>query len=108
MRRREFITLLGGAVAWPIAARAQQNRTYRLGCLVPVPRNAPAVIAFFDELRRGGFVEGRNLVVVPDGFGVENDNLPERAAAVVSPQPDAIVSGPELQTRPLQQLTRTA
>jgi putative ABC transport system substrate-binding protein len=38
---------------------------------------------------------------------VENDNLPERAAAVVSAQPDAIVSGPELQTRALQQLTRT-
>jgi len=65
------------------------------------------VIAFFDELRRGGFVEGRNLVVVADGFGVENDNLPERAAAVVSAQPDAIISGPELQTRALQQSTRT-
>jgi putative ABC transport system substrate-binding protein len=108
VRRREFIAGLGGATLFPFASGAQEpDRTYRLGFFIPLPRNAPAVIAFFDELRKGGFIEGRNLVVVPDGFGVGNDSLSEQAAAVVRVQPDAIVSGPELHTRALQRLTRT-
>ena len=65
MRRRDFITLIGGAtVAWPPAARAQEaGRTYRLGCLLPLPRDAPINIAFFDQLRRRGFIEGQNPTV---------------------------------------------
>jgi putative ABC transport system substrate-binding protein len=60
VKRRQFITLLGGAAAaWPLAARAQEpGRIYRLGFFLPVARDAPAMIAFFDELRIHGFVEG--------------------------------------------------
>ena len=85
MKRREFITLVGGAaVGWPIAAWAlQSDRTYRLGFLIPVPRETPAVAAFFDELRLNGFIEGHNLTVVPGGFDVRNEELAERAAALV-------------------------
>ena len=78
MRRREFITLLGGAAAWPLAARAQQaGRTYRLGFFLPVARDAPAMIAFFDELRVHGFVEGQNLATIPGGFQAGNERIDE-------------------------------
>jgi putative ABC transport system substrate-binding protein len=60
MRRREFIALMGASVTWPFAALAQQaGRTYRLGCLLPSPPNE--YLAFFDGLRRRGFIEGQNL-----------------------------------------------
>jgi len=96
MQRREFITLLGSAaVAWPLAARAQEaGRTYRLGFLLPTARQAPQVEAFFDELQLNGFVEGKNLVVIPGGFEATDDNLAERAAALINAAPDAIVAGP--------------
>jgi hypothetical protein len=53
LKRRELITLLGGAAAaWPFAARAQEpGRTYRLGFLIPSPRDSAPALALFDELR---------------------------------------------------------
>jgi putative ABC transport system substrate-binding protein len=107
--RRSFITLLGGAAAaWPLAAGAQQSgRAYRLGFLNPVARQAPAVLAFFEELRLNGFIEGQNLIVVLDGFEAANDHIPELAAALVKAAPDAIVAGPELPLRALQAVTRS-
>src|SRR5499427_5629865 len=109
MNRREFISILtGAATAWPLVARAQENgRTYRLGFLLPTARQTPQVEAFFDELRLNGFVEGKNLVVVPGGFEATDDNLAERAAALVSATPDAIIAGPAPPLRALQALTRT-
>jgi putative tryptophan/tyrosine transport system substrate-binding protein len=109
MRRREFITGLGGAAAWPMVARAlETGRTYRLGLLLPMPRQDPWVVAFFDELRVAGFVEDQNLVVVPSGFGVSNDDhLAERAIAIVKQAPDVIISGPTLSTRAFQAATKT-
>ena len=62
MRRRQFLSFLGGMTAWPLAARAQEaGRTYRLGFLIPATRDAAVTVAFFDELRAHGFVEGQNL-----------------------------------------------
>jgi putative ABC transport system substrate-binding protein len=109
MKRREFIALLGGlAVAWPFAARAQDpGRTYRIGFLLPSQRESPAVVAFFDELRRNGFIEGQNLIVIPGGFSVPNDQIASVAASLVAASPDVINAGPELPLRALQQLTRT-
>ena len=108
MNRRAFITLLGGAAAWPFAAHPQEaGRTYRLGFMVNLSPDAPGVVAFFDELRLAGFIEGQNLIVVPGGFDVRDERLTERAAALVKAAPYIIVSGADLTTRALQEATRT-
>jgi putative ABC transport system substrate-binding protein len=64
MKRREFIRLMGGSVAWPVTAHAQQaGKVYRIGFLANDP-NIPsqsAGKAFVDGLRENGFVEGRNI-----------------------------------------------
>jgi putative tryptophan/tyrosine transport system substrate-binding protein len=66
VRRRNFITLVGGAaVAWPLAALAQQaGRIYRVGGLSVAPRNSPTMVAMLDELRRFGFIEDQNLTII--------------------------------------------
>jgi putative tryptophan/tyrosine transport system substrate-binding protein len=107
IRRREFITLLGGvAAAWPLEASAQDvGRAYRLGFLIPIARDAAVTVAFFDELRTNGFVEGQNLNVVSGGFNVPTARISEVAEMMVKAIPDVIVAGPELQLRALQGLT---
>jgi putative tryptophan/tyrosine transport system substrate-binding protein len=108
MKRREFITLLSAAAAWPRAARAREaGRTYRLGVLLPTARQTPMLDALFDELRLNGFIEGKNLVVIPGGFEATDDNLANRAAALVGAAPDAIISGPAPPLRALEAVTRT-
>src|SRR6266511_1622376 len=108
-KRREFIALLGGAAAArPVVVRAQEpGRVYRLGAMIPAGRQTPAVLAFFDEMRLFGFIENQNLIVLANGFGVRNDELVERAEALIKAAPDVIISGPDNYTRVLQQLTRT-
>jgi putative ABC transport system substrate-binding protein len=109
MRRRDFIkVLLGSTAAWPLTISAQEaGRTYRLGFLLPVSRTSPAITAFFDELRTNGFVEGQNLVVLPGGFEVRNEQLPEVVASLIAGGPDAILSGGDLNTRTLEQASKT-
>src|SRR6516165_3778022 len=66
-RRRQFITLLGGAAtAWPLRARAQQSgKIYRIGFLAGDPGipSQPSGRAFLDGLREGGFIEGENIII---------------------------------------------
>jgi putative ABC transport system substrate-binding protein len=107
MRRREFIAALGGAAAAPLSAFAQEpGRNYRLGVLINTGRESPAVVGFFDELRRNGFIEGQNLTVIAGSFDSRTDQLAEQAAAMVKAAPDAIVGSP-MQLRALQAATRT-
>jgi putative tryptophan/tyrosine transport system substrate-binding protein len=106
MRRRDFIAALGGAAAWPLAARAQpRSKSYLLGVLISTTRNAPNWIALFDELKRHGFVEGSNLTTV--GFGIAPDRLDEVGSDMVRLGVDAIVSGGVVASRAAQGATTT-
>ena len=83
MKRREFITLLGGgAAAWPLAARAQQSgKSARIGVFVGSfnPVMAPAYRAFLDELGQLGFIEGQNLTA--EFWAFDHDPSPSSLAA---------------------------
>jgi putative ABC transport system substrate-binding protein len=95
MRRREFITLVGGAATWPLAARAQQpGRVYRIGFLAndPTLPTQPAYRAFLEELRNGGFIEGSNVVIEHRFAEAKLERYPELAAELVRIQADIIVS----------------
>ena len=110
MRRRDVIAALAGAIAWPRAARAEDwepGRIYRVGFLIPTPRSDRVLAALFDELRIHGLIEGQNLLVPGDGFGVSFDRVPKVAAALVAASPDVIATGPESPIRELQKLTQT-
>ena len=108
MRRREFIALAGASVAWPVAAMAQQaGRTYRLGALLPLARDAPVNVAFLEEFRRRGFVEGQNLIVEWRAYGQHADLISQYAAELVQARVDVLVAGGEEAIRALQQATKT-
>src|SRR5262249_28243853 len=110
MRRREFIKAAVGLVAsWPLTTRAQEpGRTYRLGCLLPFPRDVPINVAFFDELRRRGFIEGQNLTVEYRAFGLHPDLISEYAAELVKAQVDVItIVGLDEAIRAAQQAAKT-
>ena len=84
MRRREVIALIGSAVTAPfvrahIAGAQEPGRTYKLGALNGSARQAPRNVAFFDELRGLGFVEGQNLKIIVDGFGLRDEQFAEAA-----------------------------
>jgi putative ABC transport system substrate-binding protein len=107
MRRRDFVSLLcSAAVASPLGLRAQEpGRTYRLGSLQVNPRNTPHLLAFFDELRRLGFVEGQNLSVDGRGFEVRIEQFPKTAAEMVSAKVDLILCAGDAATRAAQAAT---
>jgi putative tryptophan/tyrosine transport system substrate-binding protein len=94
MRRREFITLLGGAAAWPVAARAQQPTTPVIGFMsARSPEDSVHVLeAFRSGLKEGGFVEGENLAVQFRWARGDYSRLPALAADLVNQQVAVIVA----------------
>jgi putative ABC transport system substrate-binding protein len=103
MKRREFITLLGGAAAWPRAARAQQlERMRRVGVLTQ-----GTILAFREELAKLGWVEGHNLRMDLRVTGTDADRIHAYAAELASLAPDVIVTDTLVGTRELQHQTST-
>jgi putative ABC transport system substrate-binding protein len=95
MKRRDFMTLLGGAVAWPLAARAQQAaRVVRIGILglASAASVAPYVNAIRTGLRDLGYIEGKNLVIEYRFGDDKYDRLPDLAAQLVHLNVDVLVT----------------
>ena len=113
MKRREFITLLGGAAAaLPRAAHAQQaDRVRRIGVLIPVAADdaeAKARLAAFRQgLRQLGWIDGRNVQIDTRWAGGDAERIRTHAAELVALTPDVILAAGGVVMGPLLQATRT-
>jgi putative ABC transport system substrate-binding protein len=112
MGRRAFITLVGGAAAWPVHARAQQSeRVRRIGVLMPFTAGDPEVQArsavFEQSLQQLGWTVGRNLQIDYRSAGGDADSIRRHAAELVALAPDVIMTVGSLTVAPVQQATRT-
>ena len=109
MKRREFILLLGGATAWPLAARAQ-DRVKRVGVLMGSPGNSPEVqarlAAFQQGLEKLGWSEGRNIRI-DYRFALSGPQMQALATELVALQPDVILAHSTPAAVALQRETRT-
>jgi putative ABC transport system substrate-binding protein len=113
MKRREFITLLGGAaLAWPLAARAQQTeRVRRIGVLMNTsaddPEGQARIAAFHQGLQEWGWTLGRNARIDVRWGAVDADNSRRYTAELVALAPDVILASASAAMGALQQTTRT-
>ena len=112
IRRREFVTLVGGAAAWPLAAWAQQReRTRHIGFLIGLPADDPEGharhAAFLQGLQELGWTVGRNLRMDYRSAGGGADLYPKYAAELVALAPEVIVTGGTAALAALLQATRT-
>jgi putative ABC transport system substrate-binding protein len=112
IRRRDFITLLGSAAAWPLAVHAQQgDRVRRIGVLMPYDENDPVgkarYSAFTQALASLGWTDGRNVRIDLRGHGDDINRLRALAQELVGLQPDIILTNGTPATVALQRETRT-
>jgi putative ABC transport system substrate-binding protein len=112
VRRRAFITLIGGAATWPLAASAQQpERMRRIGVLQPRPESDAEgrrhMAAFEEALRNLGWIDGGNLRIEYRWAGEDPERIRKDAADLVALKPDAIFTSTSLALLPLKQQTRT-
>ena len=112
MRRREFITVIGGAAAtWPFTARAQQPaQMQRVGMLINLANDDPEakrrIEAFLKTLSELGWTDGKNLHI-DYRWGVDKEIVRKNAAELVALAPDLIVANAPPSVSALQQVTRT-
>jgi putative ABC transport system substrate-binding protein len=112
MRRRQFLSVIGGAAAWPAVAQAQQSgRTRRIGMLFWTSKddraNTARIAALVQALQRLGWVEGRNLQIESRWANGDSDRLKSSARELVEIQPDAIFGVTTPVIAALQHETRT-
>jgi len=112
MKRRTFIALIGGAAAWPLAARAQQaERVRRIGVLLSLgesdPEGRAQLSGFTQGLAELGWIEGCNLRMEIRRGGGDVDRIRTFAKDLVALQPDVIVAQGTPATAALQRETRT-
>jgi putative ABC transport system substrate-binding protein len=112
VKRREFVTLLGGAAAWPLAARAQQpDQVRRVGVLMNVAADDPEAharnVAFLQSLQEFGWTEGRNLRIDHRWAAGDADRLRRDAAELLALAPDVVLASGTSTVGPLQKVTRT-
>ena len=113
MRRRAFITLLGGAAAWPLAARAQQGeRVRRVGVIQTLtgddPEERVRIAAFLRGLQELGWKPGRNVQIEYRwGVASDADRIRRSVAELIALAPDVILAPGSGVVGPLLQATRT-
>jgi putative ABC transport system substrate-binding protein len=109
MRRREFVSLVSSAtLAWPLVAGAQEpGRLYRLAIVTTAGRDERTSQAFLDELRVQGFIEGKNLEFVSDGFQFDNERAAAVVPAIIKAAPDVVVSAGDFITQKFQEATKS-
>jgi putative tryptophan/tyrosine transport system substrate-binding protein len=111
MKRRDFITLLGGAAAaWPLAARAQQTgKVWRIGYVAGVSRSAASgsYAAFVQGMRELGYVEGKDFVIEWRSVEGRYERFPEIAAELMRLKVDIFVTGVTAALPALQRATTT-
>jgi putative tryptophan/tyrosine transport system substrate-binding protein len=112
MKRRQFVTLLGGVAAWPVAARAQQSGAVaRIGFLQTARLESPEARANFDAFRQGlaalGYIEGQNIVIEQRGADGQINRLSGLASELVNLKVEVIVAGGTPGSRAAQQTTTT-
>jgi putative ABC transport system substrate-binding protein len=112
LKRREFITLLGGVATWPLAARAQQGgRMRRVGVLMNFAADdtdaQTRIGAFLQALQQLGWTIGRNVRIETRWSGGKSDDVRRYAAELVALAPDVILAHGTSTVRPLLQATRT-
>jgi putative ABC transport system substrate-binding protein len=113
MRRREFVSLFGGAAAWPLAARAQQGeRMRRIGVLMNFaaddPESSARVTALAQGLKKLGWTDGRNVRIDYRWGAADAERGRKSAAELVALAPDVILASTSAATEPLQQATHCA
>jgi putative ABC transport system substrate-binding protein len=112
MQRRQFIALLGGAVTWPLAARAQQDqRVRRIGVLSSLAEDDPESVArrpvFEQALKALGWTNGSNLRVDYRWGADDAERIRKLAAEIIALAPDVILTSGNSVLAPLMQATRT-
>src|SRR4051812_36425205 len=97
MRRRDFIALVGGAVAWPVFAHGQVTRVRRVCVLLGVTESFPGGRNWLDTFVRGlaglGWVQDRNVQIDTRWSGGDADKIKTYAAELIALQPDVILVG---------------